>query len=48
MSDDNLVDELLDQDRVLITAELHLANGSFFQPTGFPDIGACMSALTNS
>ena len=42
MSDDNLVDELLDQDRVLITAELHLANGSFFQPTGFPDIGACI------
>ena len=42
MSDDNLVDELLRQDRVLISAELHLANGSFFQPTGFPDIGACL------
>ena len=42
MSDDNLVDELLEQDRVLISAELHLANGSFFQPTGFPDIGACI------
>lgn len=42
MSDDNLVDELLEQDRVLITAELHVANGSFFQPTGFPDIGACV------
>ncbi len=42
MSDKNLVDELLLQDRVLITAELHLANGSFFQPTGFPDIGACV------
>ena len=42
MSDDNLVDELLKQDRVLISAELHLANGSFFQPTGFPDIGACI------
>lgn len=42
MSDKNLVDELLLQDRVLIAAELHLANGSFFQPTGFPDIGACV------
>ena len=42
MSDDNLVDELLQQDRVLLSAELHLANGSFFQPTGFPDIGACI------
>lgn len=42
MSDDNLVDELLEQDRALISAELHLANGSFFQPTGFPDIGACI------
>ena len=42
MPDDNLVDELLEQDRVLISAELQLANGSFFQPTGFPDIGACI------
>ena len=42
MSGDNLVDELLCQDRVLISAELHLANGSFFQPTGFPDLGACI------
>lgn len=42
MSDDNLVHELLCQDRVLFSAELHLANGSFFQPTGFPDIGACV------
>ena len=42
MSDDNLIDEFLCQDRVLISAELHLANGSFFQPTGFPDIGACV------
>ena len=42
MSDENLVDEFLLQDRVLIAAELHLANGSFFQPTGFPDIGACV------
>ncbi len=42
MSDDNLVDKLLDQDRILISAKLHLANGSFFQPAGFPDIGACI------
>ena len=42
MSEDNLVDELLHQDRVLISADLHLANGSFLQPTGFPDIGACV------
>lgn len=42
MSDDSFVNELLQQDRVLITAELHLANGAFFQPTGFPDIGACI------
>ena len=42
MSGENLVDELLRQDRVLISADLHLANGSFFQPTGFPDIGACV------
>ena len=42
MPDRNLVDELLEQDRVLINADLQLANGSFFQPTGFPDIGACV------
>ena len=42
MAHDNLVDEFLEQDRVLISAELHVANGSFFQPTGFPDIGACV------
>jgi CRISPR-associated protein Csb1 len=42
MPENNLVDQLLQQDRVLIAAELHLANGSFFQPTGFPDIGACV------
>lgn len=42
MPDDNFVDQILEQDRVLIDAELHLANGSFFQPTGFPDIGACV------
>ena len=42
MSEQNLVDEFIQQDRVLISAELHLANGTFFQPTGFPDIGACI------
>ncbi len=42
MPDRNLVDVLLEQDRVLIDADLQLANGSFFQPTGFPDIGACV------
>ena len=42
MPDDNLLDEFLREDRVLISAELRLANGSFFQPTGFPDIGACI------
>jgi len=38
----NLIDEFLKHDRVLIEATLELANGSFFQPTGFPDIGACV------
>ena len=42
MPDHNLVDDFLEQDRVLINADLQLANGSFFQPTGFPDIGACI------
>lgn len=37
-----LVDELFKQDRVVIDASLELANRSFFQPTGFPDIGACI------
>lgn len=37
-----LVDELLKHDRVVIEASMELANGSFFQPTGFPDIGACV------
>lgn len=42
--DDNktLVDTLLEHDRVVIEARLDLANGSFFQPTGFPDIDACI------
>lgn len=44
MHDDNktLVDEFLRHDRVVIEASLELANGSFFQPTGFPDIDACV------
>src|SRR5690606_15758515 len=37
-----LVDRLLEHDRVIIEASLTLANGNFFQPTGFPDIGACV------
>lgn len=37
-----LVDRLLEHDRVIIVASLTLANGNFFQPTGFPDIGACV------
>ncbi|HTW30413.1 MAG TPA: type I-U CRISPR-associated RAMP protein Csb1/Cas7u, partial [Candidatus Sulfotelmatobacter sp.] len=37
-----LVDDFFKHDRVLIEASLELANGSFFQPTGFPDIGACI------
>ena len=37
-----VLEQFLRQDRVLIAAELHLAHGSFFQPTGFPDIGACI------
>lgn len=42
MPNGNLVDAVMEQDRVLINADLQLANGSFFQPTGFPDIGACV------
>ncbi len=38
----SLVDTLFPQDRVVITASLELANGRFLQPTGFPDIGACI------
>ena len=41
-NNDSILDPFLGQDRVLIAAELHLAHGSFFQPTGFPDIGACI------
>jgi CRISPR-associated protein Csb1 len=40
--DKTLIDQFLKHDRVVIEASLELANGSFFQPTGFPDIGACV------
>lgn len=39
---DSILDKLYGQDRVVITASLKLENGRFLQPTGFPDIGACI------
>lgn len=39
---DSLLETFYAQDRVLITAALQLANGRFLQPTGFPDIDACI------
>jgi CRISPR-associated protein Csb1 len=39
---DSILDTLYAQDRVVITASLKLENGRFLQPTGFPDIGACI------
>lgn len=41
MSKDILA-EMYACDRVLITARLEPTNGRFLQPTGFPDIGACI------
>lgn len=38
----NLLDTLYGTEWVLITARLELTNGRFLQPTGFPDIGACI------
>jgi CRISPR-associated protein Csb1 len=38
----DLLGTLFAEDRVLITASLKLTNGRFLQPTGFPDIGACV------
>jgi len=38
----SLLEALYQQDQVVITASLELANGRFLQPTGFPDIGACI------
>lgn len=41
MSND-ILDKMYACDRVLITARLEPPNGRFLQPTGFPDIGACI------
>jgi len=38
----SIVDQMYHKDRVIITARLGLANGTFLQPTGFPDIGSCI------
>jgi CRISPR-associated protein Csb1 len=38
----HILDTLYGQDRVVITASLKLTNGHFLQPTGFPDIDACI------
>jgi CRISPR-associated protein Csb1 len=38
----SLLDQLYAQDHIVITASLKLTNGNFLQPTGFPDIGACI------
>lgn len=38
----NLLDTLYGTEWTLITARLELTNGRFLQPTGFPDIGACI------
>jgi CRISPR-associated protein Csb1 len=40
--DQSLLEQLYAQDRVVITASLKLTNGHFLQPTGFPDIDACI------
>jgi len=37
-----ILEMLYGQDRVVITAPLKLTNGHFLQPTGFPDIDACI------
>jgi len=39
---DSVLDTLYNQDRVVITASLRLTNSRFLQPTGFPDIDACL------
>jgi len=41
-SEKSLLDTLYAHDRIVITAGLDLANGHFLQPTGFPDIDACI------
>jgi CRISPR-associated protein Csb1 len=39
---DSILEKLYSQDRVVISATLTLTNGRFLQPTGFPDIDACI------
>jgi len=39
---ESLLEQLYAQDRIMITASLKLTNGHFLQPTGFPDIDACI------
>lgn len=39
---DSVLDTFYNQDRVVITASLRLTNSRFLQPTGFPDIDACL------
>jgi len=38
----SILEQMYPNDRVIITAQLTLANGAFLQPTGFPDIGSCI------
>jgi CRISPR-associated protein Csb1 len=38
----SLLDQFYGEDRVVITAAFELTNGRFLQPTGFPDIDACI------
>jgi CRISPR-associated protein Csb1 len=38
----SILNNLYAEDRVVITASLKLTNGHFLQPTGFPDIDACV------
>ncbi|MBI4524495.1 MAG: type I-U CRISPR-associated protein Cas7 [Deltaproteobacteria bacterium] len=38
----SLLDRMYEQEHIVITASLEIANGHFLQPTGFPDIDACI------
>jgi CRISPR-associated protein Csb1 len=38
----SLLETLYEEDWVVITTSLEIANGRFIQPTGFPDIGPCI------
>src|ERR1022692_2190773 len=42
-----ILEQMYSRDRVIITANLTLANGAFLQPTGFPDIGPCIYTDSN-